>query len=65
MEKIFRTNRQVPVADGPVVLFAGCITPNRMARCHELGAPITMSGAELFEFIDATLASRRETPPPA
>ncbi|MFF4351608.1 P-loop NTPase fold protein [Streptomyces sp. NPDC001530] len=51
--------------EGPVVFFAGRITPNRLARCRELDAQITMSGAELLEFVDAALAARRETPPPA
>ncbi|MFD3929493.1 hypothetical protein [Streptomyces sp. NPDC058614] len=46
--------------EGPVVFFAGRVTPNHLLRSRELGAEITASGGELIAYIGGAL--RRETP---
>lgn len=40
---------------GPVVFFCGRITPDRQARCRELGAHITLSSVELTVLTDSLL----------
>jgi CheY-like chemotaxis protein len=52
--------RERGLFDGPVVFFAGRVTPARQQRCRELGARITAGGATLMQYIDAAVADIRQ-----
>ncbi|MFI7012979.1 hypothetical protein [Streptomyces sp. NPDC050164] len=52
--------RERQLFDGPVVFFAGRVTPARQQRCRELGARITAGCATLMQYIDAAVADIRQ-----